>query len=572
MLRVPRALSSLLVLLVTSFVFSQEAPQNQADFAGTEDFEKASRIRVTSDSKEAYSEVIELCQSALAKGLDPVDAPAAKKMLATTALQRAQATLEEVSGGRVQGNRLAKVTNEALKDLDIAVEADPKFAEALVLKGRIHVLRTELKKGLETLTQAQSALEELLQSDKDNPEIKTKLVEVLMTKALIRQDADEKIEDLMKAIEINPENERAVQQTVELLVNLGRFDQAQKAIEDFLQISPENEYAIRRLIMLLIQDGKFQPAIDLLSKKIESFPNNSVLRGLRANVRFVQFVGDDDQQILQSALEDCEKAIELDNKNLDAILTRAKVYLTLKDLDKSKKDIELLEAQRPDLPELALLRIDIAIQENRYPDAIADLERLVQANPENRGLLLRLATFYQLDKRPKNALRIADRLVKSDPTDWQAYRLRGDIQLAMGNHAQAIEEYEKAVENISKDEEDYSGVLNNLSWVLSTSPDDSVRNGTRALELALQACERTKYKEPHILSTLAAAYAETKDFDKAKEWSVKAVELGREKGHEQLEQLELELKSYQEGKPWREKQDVKENPNKKPAQGDGIDT
>jgi tetratricopeptide (TPR) repeat protein len=572
MLRVPRALSPLLVLLVTSFVFSQEAAQNQGDFPGTEDFEKASRIRVTSDSKEAYSEVIELCQSALAKGLDPVDAPAAKKMLSTTALQRAQATLEEVSGGRVQGNRMARVTNEALKDLDIAVEADPKFAEALALKGRIHVLRTELKKGLETLTQAQSALEELLQSDKDNPEIKTKLVEVLMTKALIRQDADEKIQDLMKAIEINPENERAVQQTVELLVNLGRFDQAQKAIEDFLQIAPENEYAIRRLIMLLIQEGNFQPAIDLLSKKIESFPNNSVLRGLRANVLFVQFVGDDDQQILQSALEDCEKAIELDNKNLDAILTRAKVYLTLKDLDKSKKDIELLESQRPDLPELALLRIDIAIQENRYSDAIADLERLVQANPENRGLLLRLATFYQLDKRPKNALRIADRLVKSDPTDWQAYRLRGDIQLAMGNHAQAIEEYEKAVENISKDEEDYSGVLNNLSWVLSTSPDDSVRNGNRALELALQACEMTKYKEPHILSTLAAAYAETKDFDKAKEWSVKAVELGREKGHEQLEQLEQELKSYQDGKPWREKQDVKENPNKKPAQGNGIDT
>lgn len=572
MLRAVRALSPLLVLLLASLVFSQEATQNQGDFPGIEDFEKASRIRVTSDSKEAYSEVIELCQSALAKGLDPIDAPAAKKMLATTALQRAQATLEEVSGGRVQGNRMARVTNEALKDLDMAVEADPKFAEALVLKGRIHVLRTELKKGLETLTQAQSALEELLQNDKDNPETKTKLVEVLMTKALIRQDADEKIQDLMKAIEINPENERAVQQTVELLVNLGRFDQAQKAIEDFLEISPENEYAIRRLIMLLTQEGNFQPAIDLLSRKIESFPNNSVLRGLRANVLFVQFVGKDDQQILQSALEDCEKAIELDNQNLDAILTRAKVYLTLKDLDKSKKDIELLEAQRPDLPELALLRIDIAIQENRYPDAIADLERLVQVNPENRGLLLRLATFYQLDKRPKNALRIADRLVKSDPTDWQAYRLRGDIQLAMGNHSQAIEDYEKAVENISEDEEDYSGVLNNLSWVLSTSPDDSVRNGNRALELALQACEMTKYKEPHILSTLAAAYAETKDFDKAKEWSVKAVELGREKGHEQLEQLEQELKSYQEGKPWREKQDVKENPNKKPAQGNGIDT
>jgi tetratricopeptide (TPR) repeat protein len=187
-------------------------------------------------------------------------------------------------------------------------------------------------------------------------------------------------------------------------------------------------------------------------------------------------------------------------------------------------------------------------------------------------LLLQLGSFYQMDNRPKKALRIADRMVKADPSDWQALRLRGDIQLALGNHAQAIEDYNAAIENISKDEDDYSGVLNNLSWVLSTSPDDSVRNGTRALELALKACELTKYSEPHILSTLAAAYAEAQQFDKAKEWATKAVELGRQEGHGQLEQLEQELKSYDEGKPWREKQDVKENPNKKGPGDSGIDT
>jgi tetratricopeptide (TPR) repeat protein len=551
---------------------TKEQPPTRDEFPGSEDFEKASKIRVTSDSRDAYEEVIELCQSALKKGLDEIDTLEAKRMLATTALQRAQLTIEEASGRQIPGNRMAKITNEALKDLEIAIEADPRLFDALILKGRLHVLRTELKKGLETLEQAQVALEETVQASKDNAEVKNKLSEVLVMKSVLRQDADERLKDLLKAIDANPENERAVQQTVETLINLGRFEDAEETIRKFLEVVPENEYAIRRMVMLQLQEEKLEQAVEFLNQKIEATPNNSMLRGLRGNVLFAQHVGVNNKEGLQAGLTDCDKALELDSNNLEAILTRAKIHLALKDLEKAKKDIDTLEAKRPDLPDLALLRMDIAVQEKRYADAIVDMERLVQANPENRMLLLQLGSFYQMDNRPKKALRIADRMVKADPSDWQALRLRGDIQLALGSHAQAIEDYNAAIENISKDEDDYSGVLNNLSWVLSTSPDDSVRNGTRALELALKACELTKYSEPHILSTLAAAYAEAQQFDKAKEWATKAVELGRQESHGQIEQLEQELKSYEEGKPWREKQDVKENPNKKGAGDSGIDT
>ena len=181
--------------------------------------------------------------------------------------------------------------------------------------------------------------------------------------------------------------------------------------------------------------------------------------------------------------------------------------------------------------------------------------------------------FRSMDERPRKALRIAERLVKLEETDWQALRLRGDILLALGRHADAIADYESAIENIPESEEDdKSGVLNNLSWVLSTSPADEVRNGKRALELGLKACELTKYKKAHILSTLAAAYAEVGDFDKAVEWSTKAVELGGAEENEQLDQLKEELKSYNEKKPWREKKETEEK-QVKPAKPDsGVDT
>ena len=92
-------------------------------------------------------------------------------------------------------------------------------------------------------------------------------------------------------------------------------------------------------------------------------------------------------------------------------------------------------------------------------------------------------------------------------------------------------------------------MLNNLAWVLATSPEDKLRNGKRAIELAKQACEVTEYKQAHILSTLAAGYAETGDFETAITWSKKAVESG---GDELKGQLTKELESYEDKKPWRE--------------------
>jgi hypothetical protein len=95
--------------------------------------------------------------------------------------------------------------------------------------------------------------------------------------------------------------------------------------------------------------------------------------------------------------------------------------------------------------------------------------------------------------------------------------------------------------------------------VLATSPEDGVRNAERSIELGLKACELTKYERPHILSTLAAGYAEKGDWETAIKWSSKAVELGA-KDDSVDEQLKKELESYKQKKAWREKQEIEENP------------
>jgi tetratricopeptide (TPR) repeat protein len=135
-----------------------------------------------------------------------------------------------------------------------------------------------------------------------------------------------------------------------------------------------------------------------------------------------------------------------------------------------------------------------------------------------------------------------------------ALRARGDALLSVGKHVEAVADYDEALKIDAED----TGVLNNLAWVLATSPEDKVRNADRSIEIATKACELTKYEKPHILSTLASGYAEKGDWETAIKWSTKAVELGA-KEEDVSDQLHKELDSYKEKKPWREKQVIEEN-------------
>src|SRR5262249_32651466 len=69
---------------------------------------------------------------------------------------------------------------------------------------------------------------------------------------------------------------------------------------------------------------------------------------------------------------------------------------------------------------------------------------------------------------------------------------------------EAIAHWENAVANKS----DFVPVLNNLAWVLSAFPEPSIRNGDKALRLADRAHQLSGSKDPAVLRTLAAAYAE----------------------------------------------------------------
>ena len=97
------------------------------------------------------------------------------------------------------------------------------------------------------------------------------------------------------------------------------------------------------------------------------------------------------------------------------------------------------------------------------------------------------------------------------------------------------------------------GADNNYAWELATNPDPGKRWGTLAVELAQDACNRTGGQSVVPMGTLAAAYAEAGDFDRARSTARQACDLAAENGQTNLFQVNRQLlELYQKNQPFRQ--------------------
>ena len=93
--------------------------------------------------------------------------------------------------------------------------------------------------------------------------------------------------------------------------------------------------------------------------------------------------------------------------------------------------------------------------------------------------------------------------------------------------------------------------LNELAWLLATSPDATLRNGPEAVQLAEHGCVVTSRRNPKGLATLAAAYAEAGRFPEAISAAQEALSLARTTGDEATAvRTENLLGCFRSGRPF----------------------
>jgi tetratricopeptide (TPR) repeat protein len=90
-----------------------------------------------------------------------------------------------------------------------------------------------------------------------------------------------------------------------------------------------------------------------------------------------------------------------------------------------------------------------------------------------------------------------------------------------------------------------------IAWILATSTNDALRNGTAALAIA-QPLVKNSPNDPALLDVLAAALAETGRFAEATSLADRMLSISRLSGDAIVETRARErLASYRAGRPWR---------------------
>ena len=92
--------------------------------------------------------------------------------------------------------------------------------------------------------------------------------------------------------------------------------------------------------------------------------------------------------------------------------------------------------------------------------------------------------------------------------------------------------------------------LNALAWLLAASNDPQIRDGVDAVTFAERAVTAIKPKDPFILNTLAAAYAEVEQFTNAINTEKEAIGLLTD--HLFIQDYSTRLNLYQTNTPYRE--------------------
>ena len=186
-------------------------------------------------------------------------------------------------------------------------------------------------------------------------------------------------------------------------------------------------------------------------------------------------------------------------------------------------------------------------QQKSLDNALKVYDMTIQLAPGQCAWRNNRALIWIEKKEYDKAIADYDESIRLFPQDGLAYRNRGNCWLKKKEYEKALGDFKKAIEL----NPDNPHAYNSLARVQATCPEEKLRDGAQALEVAKKANEMSGWKNGFLVDTYAAAFAERGQFDEAITWQEKAFAdpvFVKEKGDEARKRLQL----HRDKKPYRE--------------------
>ena len=191
----------------------------------------------------------------------------------------------------------------------------------------------------------------------------------------------------------------------------------------------------------------------------------------------------------------------------------------------------------------------IFLDKGQLDDAISKLRAAIDLRPENGPAHDNLAKALLKKGQVAEAMVHYRKFLEIEPDNVEARNTLGTALIQQGHVKEAIDQWQDALAR----QPDNGNAASNLAWVFATCPEDSIRDGARAVELGEKALRISGGKIPMIHRVLAAAYAESGRFADAIETAQRGAELATTQGNPGLAaELESNIALYQSGRPLRD--------------------
>ena len=151
-----------------------------------------------------------------------------------------------------------------------------------------------------------------------------------------------------------------------------------------------------------------------------------------------------------------------------------------------------------------------------------NLDAALHADPTFWPALYVRAQIFAGQGKYDLAIQDCNVALRQYPGFVEAALLRARINAGLGKYAEALKEFNYLV-SIHPRSVTLARALSDRAWFQATCPNASFRNGRQAVKDAKAACSLMAWKDENMIDTLAAAYAETGDFDSAARYAAQAL-------------------------------------------------
>lgn len=242
------------------------------------------------------------------------------------------------------------------------------------------------------------------------------------------------------------------------------------------------------------------------------------------------------------------KAIQLDPSYMLAHYNLANALSSRSEFDEAIREYEVALELAPDY---FIARHNLAstlARAGRREEAIEQFRKVLQLRPDDPEAQYQLAINLAACGRKQDAVAAYRRALELKPENAGAHHNLAIVLASLSQFREAALQYREAL----RLRPNFVEACNNLALLLASCPEASVRDGKAAMALAQQAMQLSGGKEPVILDTLAAAYAEAGRFPEAVQTAKEAMELAeRQKIPSLIASIQTKLRLYEAGKPYR---------------------